>query len=156
VARARNGKTASEQSRALMLSIRPDYAGRILDGEKSVELRRIRPNISKGDILVIYASLPKGAIVGRVEVRGLIEGHPTQLWKSVRGACGLSKREFTQYFTGAKKAYGIVVRRPMRSRNPLTLGEIRQILPNFHPPQGYKYLHSDRDQDQLLLKSSCS
>ncbi len=46
-------------SNAIVLSIRPQYAEKIFEGTKRVELRRIRPKqIKNGNLALIYVSSP--------------------------------------------------------------------------------------------------
>ncbi len=47
----------------LFLSIHPRYVEAILDGRKTVELRKRMPRAEIGTQLVIYASMPKCAVV---------------------------------------------------------------------------------------------
>ncbi len=42
----------------LLISVRPKFAARILAGEKTVELRKLRPKVSSGDNLIFYISSP--------------------------------------------------------------------------------------------------
>src|SRR5438552_3893096 len=39
---------------ALLLSIRPKHAEKIFDGIKTVELRRIRPRLQRGDLVLVF------------------------------------------------------------------------------------------------------
>jgi predicted transcriptional regulator len=46
-------------SNILLLSIRPEYANKIFDRTKTVELRRVRPRLlNEGDRVVVYVSSP--------------------------------------------------------------------------------------------------
>ena len=139
---------------ALMLSIRPKYAGRIFDGTKSVELRRLRPRVSMGDIVVIYVSAPIGAVLGSAKVGCVLEDRPTRLWKSVGAQCGLTRAEFASYFSGVTMGFGIVLHDPFRREKPVTLQQLQRDMPKFRPPQGYKYLREDLPHDRLILAAA--
>jgi predicted transcriptional regulator len=47
-----------------LISIRPGYANAILDGTKTIELRRRVPELVSGTRLWIYATRPTAAVVG--------------------------------------------------------------------------------------------
>ncbi len=47
-------------SNILLLSIRPKYAKKIFEGNKKVELRRVRTRLDKGDLVVtVQGGVPK-------------------------------------------------------------------------------------------------
>lgn len=137
----------------LMLSLKPRWAEAILGGDKKVELRRLRPNVSGGDLLIIYASLPRGAVIGSATVMRVVSGKPTALWRTVGDISGLSHREFMNYFAGAQIGFGILLARPCKHSRPITLSKLRRASPNFAPPQAYRYLRPDRLPDSYLLTS---
>lgn len=136
--------------KTLLISVRPEHAERILSGEKTVELRRLRPQLADNDSVVIYATSPDRAIVGTFAVAGVIEASPAQLWPTVASNCGISHQQFTEYFHGAARAFAICVRNPKRLRPPVLLCAIRTTIPDFRPPQGYHYLRSERPDDLLI------
>ena len=137
---------------ALLISLRPRFANDILAGEKRVELRRIRPRISRGDIIVIYASLPVGAIVGFARVLHVTAGAPSLLWKSVGAVSGLRKGEFSEYFRGSSEGFAIHLGTTRRREDPLTLTTLRKKIPGFSPPQCYKYLRPGVRKDACILR----
>jgi len=126
--------------RALMLSIRPKYAELIFNGRKKVELRRVRPNIERGHVVLVYVSSPVKALVGGFEVCRVIQGKPQYLWRQVRNLAGITRRQFDSYYCGLSRGYVIFARKAWRYRIPIKLPKLRQRWANFTPPQGYRYL----------------
>jgi predicted transcriptional regulator len=49
---------------SVLMSIRPKYADLIFSGEKTHELRRKVPNVSSGDVIVVYSSSPEKRMKG--------------------------------------------------------------------------------------------
>lgn len=125
--------------RILLLSIQPDLASRILNGSKTVELRRVRPRITAGSIVLVYASTPVKALMGWFVVGQLLEADPAELWAKVQSSAGLTREQFDTYFTGSKRAFGITVQNAYAFSNPVTLDTLREIWNGFHPPQCYRY-----------------
>lgn len=130
--------------RVLFLSIRPKYAGLILDGRKTVELRRVRPKVAHGDLVLLYASSPTCELVGAFTVDAVEVSSPTALWKRHGSALGVTRSQLYAYFTGTSRAVAISVKDPRRIRHPRTLADLRSQLPGFVPPQSYVYLDADQ------------
>ena len=126
----------------LVLSIRDHHANSILDGNKTVELRRMRPNIDEGDIVLIYIPKPIMAVVGGFAVKSVVSAKPEALWKQVGRKSGLTKRQFIQYYSGTSVGFGIKIAKVWRLSTSLSLPKLRQWWPNFIPPQGFRYLRS--------------
>ena len=137
---------------ALLLSIRPEHADKILGGEKTVELRRRRPRLGPGSPVIVYVSSPVQSVVASLIVDCVIAAAPRRLWRACAKACGLTRAEFNAYFSGAKVGFGIVIRQVARWRNPVSLEQIRDLCPTFCPPQGYYYLEPHRSTDAALRR----
>ena len=138
----------------LLVSIRPQYAAAIFDGRKSAELRRLRPRLAGGDLLIIYVCSPTGALLGSASVERVIEDRPTRLWRAVAGQCALTRAAFRTYFCGAEVGFAIFLCHPRKRDTPITLDQLRQRIPGFRPPQGYKYLRPDHVDDRFLLTAA--
>ncbi len=137
----------------LLLSIRPGHAKKIFAGEKTVELRRVRPRIAEGDQILIYVSSPVKALAGVCRVHQLLEGAPEQLWPRVRDHAGMTRQEFNTYYAGAEMGFAIVLQTVGRYSNPVTLDTLREQWPGFHPPQGYQYVSYERAKAVSRLPS---
>lgn len=150
VVRGRGDDEQGPNGRILMLSVRPAHSEKILRGEKTVELRRLRPDVRQGDTLVLYASAPVSAVVGAAKITGVACHHPSHLWKLVRSTCALTHGEFRQYFDGATCAYAISLSKARRAEQALSLKQIQAVWPAFRAPQGYRYLDGTRHPDRLI------
>ena len=127
-------------SRILLLSIRPEHVKRILNGEKKVELRRTRPKLNQGDLVLIYASTPIKALVGAFQVEKVLEDTPSNLWYRVQNSACISREEFDKYYIGTDRGIGIFFNKTCILQSPIALSGLRQCWPNFQPPQIYRYL----------------
>lgn len=127
-------------NRILLISIKPIYANLILDGSKTVELRKSLPRIEKETLIVIYASAPMKAIVGVGIVSDVIKDDPKIVWAKYKHSVGINKQTFNDYFKNKSKAVGILLKSIYRLDPEIKLDSIRKELPNFSPPQSYKYL----------------
>ncbi len=123
----------------LMLSVRPKYAYRILDGQKKFELRKTRPRIQEGGWILLYVSSPEKALKAVVCVGSVISGSPKSIWRTIGSACGITKGEYDTYFEEVETAYAIEINIVHELGTPVPLSSIRRVLPEFHPPQIYQY-----------------
>jgi predicted transcriptional regulator len=129
-------------NKVLLLSIRPIYSEKIFSGEKQVELRRTRPSVREGDLVLVYTSSPSCELTGAFVVGSVEAGTPKTLWEKVRPECGITKAQYDDYFQGAEKAYGIRIERAWRLDAPVKLAKLRRRSVGFHPPQSYRYFDS--------------
>ena len=137
-------------NKMLLLSVKPEHASKIFAGSKTVELRRTRPKLSEGDLVVVYVSSPVKAIKGAFEVGQILSGTPAGLWKKVKDRSGLTWNEFCTYFTDADIGYALEIKKTWIYKAPIKLHCIRKLWDDFNPPQSYRYL-SDVERDELLL-----
>jgi predicted transcriptional regulator len=125
---------------ALLISIRPQHADKIFNGIKTVELRRVRPRLKRGDLVLVYVSSPIKALMGAFEVASVTGGCPSQIWRKFNGKSGLTKSEFDNYYEGAKQAFAVVLKRLWKFEKPIKLKQLRRNRTGFRPPQSYHYL----------------
>lgn len=129
--------------RTLVLSVKPRFAAKLLEGDKTVELRRVLPRrIKAGDFLLIYSTAPETRFVGFCRVAELLLDSPKALWPKVQRSAGVTRREYLRYFGEASRAVGIQVERPIRLLNEVSLEDSRRYAPGFRPPQSFRYLSS--------------
>lgn len=121
----------------ILLSIKPEYASKILDGSKKFEYRRKiykRTGIKK---VIIYATLPVGKVVGEFQIEGVIESCPKQLWAETKEASGITYDFYSSYFSDREKAFALKVGKVRRYKIPKCLTE---FLDSGIAPQSYAYV----------------
>ena len=128
---------------ALLISIRPQFVESIFAGTKTVELRRVKPRLQAGDLVVIYASGSTKGIVGAFEVGGVTVASPLAIWRKHNGGSGLRKAEFDSYFKGTDVGYAIRIGKLWKLPVPIPLGTLRKRRSGFRPPQSYHYWQLD-------------
>jgi predicted transcriptional regulator len=128
----------------LLMSLRPQFAERVLDGTKSVELRRTRPIARVGQDILIYASSPTMALVGSAIVQRVDTAGSDVIWSRVQDAAAISKADYDGYFAGAKTASAIWLT-GASSFDPIPLRRLREQWPWFRPPQSYCFVRATFD-----------
>lgn len=125
----------------LLLSIRSQYASMIFEGNKKVELRRVKPRqLHSEDLIIVYATSPKKAIIGVLEVEKIIEDSPKNLWNIVQEKAGIDHDKFREYYKNSSTGFAIFLKNYASFDEPITLEKLRQKWSGFRPPQCYHYL----------------
>lgn len=125
------------------MSIKPKYADLIFAGTKTIELRRVCPKVEPGDLVLVYVSSPRMALVGGFEVAGIVSDNPHALCKKWLTQSGIGKETFLHYFRDAATAYGILIDRTWMFPAATELKALRRRKGGFHPPQSYRYVESE-------------
>lgn len=123
----------------VLLSIRPCYAERILDGEKKYEFRR---RIFRKDVesIYIYSTSPVKRIVGVLRIEQIIEGTVEMIWEECSSGAGLSREEYFGYFENKEKAFAIKIKEVQAFDEPVDPNVISE---DFVPPQSFRYVSND-------------
>lgn len=121
----------------VLLSIRPEFAELILNGQKRYEFRRVCFRNPEVQSVLIYATLPIGKIIGQFDIKEVISDSPSKVWKRTESFAGVTKSLFTNYFAGKAIAHALAVCNPKRFARPR---ELREIIPSGVAPQSFCYV----------------
>lgn len=133
----------------VLLSVHPRFASALLDGSKTVEVRRRRAHIADDTVCLLYASSPTCALVGALRVATTDIGSAETLWSRYGHAMGLTRQEYVTYLDGAAQPCAIIVAATAVFSQPVRLPELRQRSRAFVAPQSYRFLHG-REAQSLL------
>lgn len=137
-------------TRALLISIKPHYARAILEGRKTVEVRRRFPTVPPGTTVVLYSSSPERAIVGTVRLKHTSRMVPERVWEFHADAIDIAEEALGQYLEGAEESTLLEVADPQTWQRPVTLKALRALL-GVEPPQSFRYLNPE--QVDVITKS---
>jgi predicted transcriptional regulator len=129
--------------RSMLLSVRPRFATGLLNGTKTVELRRQAPNVREGSLVILYSASPVSAVVGRAVVAEIVLSRPDAVWQRYGALTGLEEAEYYQYFEGCETACALVLVDPRTFRSPTNLDYLRKSV-GVEPPQSFRYLAFDQ------------
>ncbi len=130
-------------SRVALLSVRPRFAAALLDGSKTVEVRRRRAHIADGAICLVYASSPVSALVGAVRIRTTDTDRPDSLWSRWGNHTALNRAEYDTYIAGSARPCAIIVSAAVAFPQAVSLPELRRRRHAFVTPQSYRFLDPD-------------
>ncbi|URA10895.1 ASCH domain-containing protein [Thermospira aquatica] len=119
----------------VILSIKPEFVEKIINGEKKFEYRR---KIFKKDVekVIIYASSPIKLVVGEFIIEDILSRKLDELWELTKEESGISKQYFYEYFKGLDNGYAIKIKEFKRYEKPCNL----RNLNIFYTPQSFVYI----------------
>ena len=121
--------------KALLLSIKTEYAEKILKGEKKFEYRK---RLAKEDVsyIYVYSTAPSMKVVASVHIEGHLSDSPTALWEKTKAAAGISRAKFRDYFRGCKTAYAYELGKVEVFESPKNLSDFGVAV----APQSFVYI----------------
>ena len=124
----------------IILSIKPEYVQKIIEGTKKYEYRR---RIAKENIrnIYIYSTYPIMKVVAKVEVVGVLAASPSSLWENTKSMAGISRIKYREYFKGCKIAYAYELAKVVVFDEPKELIEYNITF----PPQSFVYLSDENN-----------
>ena len=139
-------------SSATILSIRPEYARRILAKTKTIELRRSAMGLEPRDVVLVYISAPDQCLGFWFRVAKIETLDVEEMWSRYHDRLGIEREPYLEYFDGAPSATGIHVAdvHPLAPEIPLV--EIRELVPDFVPPQGFIRVRESIGRYEELLR----
>lgn len=122
----------------VLLSIKPEYAKKIFNGEKKYEYRRKLFKRTDINTVVVYVTKPVGKVIGEFEIDSVIEGNPNFIWEETKLYAGIDEKAYLDYFSERKTGFAIVIKSTKIYKKPL---ELVDLNPNIkYAPQSFMYL----------------
>lgn len=120
----------------VLLSIKPEFAEKIFNGEKKYEYRKAIFKNSNAKRIFIYASSPIKQIIGEITFDDILCDAPDKIWAKTSFDSGISKDYFFEYFANREKGYAIKIKKTLRYSEPINPYD---SMPNFRAPQSFMY-----------------
>jgi predicted transcriptional regulator len=128
------GQYTEGNNKIKALSIKRVYAERIIDGTKKIELRKRSIGMNIGDLILLYETTPNSVIKGGFIADQTISLPVEEMWGKYSNLLGVEKSFYDKYFQNSAFAYGTFVHQSF-SFPPISLKKLRQLCPDFSPPQ---------------------
>lgn len=134
----------------LFIAVKPEYAKKLISGEKDIELRKTKPHVQAGDYAIIYASAPAKVVLGYGKIKRIILCSPQEMWANFSTRLGINEQDYLMYYKNSNRSVGIEFEM-IKPINPISLAELRRVDPNFHPPQIYRYVTNEDIHKVLVI-----
>lgn len=143
----------NKKNNLLLISIKPQYAKKIFDGEKTIELRKSAPQRVENDsYMLIYVTSPVKELWGVCKIKNIIKSDPKVIWNKYGNVAGIDKKDFNDYYKETTNGYGIELKEVKSLINVISLEELREMIPGFTAPQTYRYVDKELIQNENLKK----
>lgn len=122
----------------ILLSIKPKYVRRILNGTKRFEYRKKIFKNRNVNTIVIYATKPVGKVVGEFYINNIIEDSPKTIWNLTSRYSGISRKSFDNYFSNTQEGFAIEIGDFIKYKKELDLKELSNKIKSA--PQSFIYI----------------
>lgn len=137
------GYSSSSQ---ILLSMQADYATRVFESKKRIEIRRRFSTKWKGCKAAVYGSRPVSALMGEVTIADIIAGPPAAIWEKFGEEVGCSYEEFRNYVGDSKEIYALALSNVTPYIAPVDLHQVSHLISrDLTPPQSFLNIENSAD-----------
>lgn len=122
--------------KAVLLSIKPEFAYKIFDGTKKYEFRKQIFKDSSIKKVIVYSSSPEQKVIGEFKIDTILRDTPSAIWLQTRDYSGISQAFYDEYFRGRQNAYAIKVASTRIYEQKKDLSDFDRMF----PPQSFAYV----------------
>lgn len=131
------------ENKNVLLSIKPEFALQIIEGKKTIELRRKFPTEKViGGFAVIYASSPLQKIIGYALIENVSFLAIDKIWHQYGKQSKVQKDFFAQYYSNLSHGLAVHLKQPLPLKRQVSLKELKDRY-GILPPQSYRYLSEE-------------
>jgi predicted transcriptional regulator len=105
----------------IMLSIKPQYMDKILDGSKKFEFRTLRYPLANE--IIFYVTAPVGQVVAKAKVNGHLMGRADAVFDSTEGQAGMTREAYQKYYEGRGPVQAFWLGKVVRFPVPMSLAD---------------------------------
>jgi predicted transcriptional regulator len=109
--------------KAVLLSIKPEFAHKIFEGSKKFEFRKQVFKDASVKKVIVYSSSPEQKVIGEFEIETILSDTPNNIWIQTKLYSGISQEFYDEYFKGRDNAYAIKVASTKRYRKEKSLAD---------------------------------
>jgi len=143
--------TGFDMTSGVILSVREPHARAIIEGRKTVELRRRFSDSWAGSRASIYSSGGLGCLLGEVTIEEVFQSRPDEIWCRFEDGIGCSRDEFDHYVGERPRLSVLRLVDPTPYEAPIPLSQLSYLLGQpIRPPQSYQAVSSSNSWGQAL------
>ncbi len=130
----------------ILMSVRPKYVDKILDGSKTIEVRKSFPKRWRGARVVFYSSKKVQVLAGEATIGEIEIDSPGAIWKKYSENIGCSVEEYRKYCGVSHKISALKFIDVKDYRIKLPRSQLEYLLRNeLTPPQSYSIINNNKD-----------
>ena len=123
--------------KAVLLSIKPEFAHKIFEGSKKFEFRKQVFKDTSVKKVIVYSSSPEQKVIGEFEIEAILSDTPDNIWIQTKLYSGISQEFYDEYFKGRDNAYAIKVASTKKYRKEKSLADYNVQS----APQSFAYVN---------------
>ncbi|MBW6461740.1 MAG: hypothetical protein K0B07_01720 [DPANN group archaeon] len=127
-----------------MLSLKEQYMNAIEDKIKLHEFRRRFLKVDHDFYSLIYVSSPIKKVTTIIKFGPPIKGTIDDMLALRQTHNFSNDKAIKDYFKGSKTCYALPIKEIQMLNNPIPLKKLRELVPNFAPPQSYFIIDNDK------------
>ena len=120
----------------VLLSIKPEFAKKIFEGEKKYEFRRTLFKNKEIKEVVVYASSPVQKVIGKFEIDKILSESIDDLWEETKFSSGIEESYYRKYFEGKENGFAIKIKKATMFKKEFDIQEKY----GMKPPQSFAYI----------------
>ena len=119
------------------MSIKPEYTRHIRSGAKRYEFRTRIFNTNRHQKAYIYSTSPEKLVIGWCQIKDVIVGSPSEIWRITHDFSGISENDYFEYFKDRSIAFALCLGQFVPLSFPRKLGDAFDLS---RPPQSYAFV----------------
>ena len=133
----------------IVMSLHPKFAASIMEGRKTVEVRRNFHTKWIGHRVSVYASSPVQAIVGDAYIAAVIPGSPKEIWDKFGSKIACTENEFRRYAAAKNELFAIQLADVNVYPKSMPIGTLSSLVERkLKAPQSYQSLRAGTTWEQ--------
>lgn len=142
---------ANRDNPQLLISIKDNNAKKILEGSKSVEIRRRFSTRWIDKKILFYTSSPKKEFVGEARISDVVVDKPLNIWEQYNEEINCEYEQYLEYVKGKDRIYAIFMDQTNEYENKISLRDLNDILNHkLFAPQSYYSINNVALWDKAL------
>jgi predicted transcriptional regulator len=122
----------------VVLSLQARHAAAVMQGRKTVELRKRFTGRWIGRSASVYAAGGPGSLLGTVTIGDVVKGDPEEIWDRFGSRMSCTRSEYDEYVGDRHALFAIELSDPRPYESPVPLSQLSHLLGEvLHPPQSY-------------------
>lgn len=119
----------------ILMSIKPEYVGKIFFGNKKYEYRK-KLCKEKIDKIIVYSSSPVKKVIGELIIKEVLYDNKNIIWNKTKMYSGIEKEKYDKYYDNCEYAVAYEIKKVVLYEEP-------KFLKDYHikkAPQSYIYI----------------
>lgn len=128
----------------VVLSLRANHAAAVMQGRKTIELRKRFTSRWVGRSASVYSTGGLGSLLGTVTIGDVVKGNPEDIWERFGTRMSCTKAEYDTYAGHGRAVFAIELSDPRPYQAPVPLSQLSHLMgEHLRPPQSYSTYSSD-------------